>query len=364
MGESTSEDREYGNGIDTHNAVMHKIRAERTETNDPHEPTQVWLDEDNTPDGVYRSLTIILNTGGGRRARAGGCSMYGHVAESVKDDSVGHEALLDQLEIALDHEQEHADTPAGLVKIYTLGSFLDNREVPAETRRNIADTFSDRDRIVVESLPEFVTRDKIREFADHGLVTDIAVGLETATDRVRRDCVNTYFDFSDFKEACAEATAAASLSDGDAGVKAYLLMKPPFLAEPEAAGDIIDSVRQCANVDGCHTVSVTPCTVHRHTMVDELFHEGGYRPPWLWSVADMLEETASVDALVVSAPAGHGSERGAHNCGDCDSRVQKAIKDFNLRQDPTVFEQVSCECERTWELVMEEETAYNQPLIS
>jgi Predicted Fe-S oxidoreductase len=79
-------------------------------------------------------------------------------------------------------------------------------------------------------------------------------------------------------------------------------------------------------------------------MVDELFFEGGYRPPWLWSVAHVLAETADVDAIVVSDPVGHGSDRGAHNCGECDDRVQTAIKDFDKRQDPSVFEQVSCAC--------------------
>jgi archaeosine synthase beta-subunit len=97
-------------------------------------------------------------------------------------------------------------------------------------------------------------------------------------------------------------------------------------------------------------------------MVDELYFHGGYRPPWLWSVAEILESTADADAIVVSDPVGHGSERGPHNCGECDDRVQRAIKDFDLRQDPSVFEQVSCECEATWEAVTARETAFNMPL--
>jgi radical SAM enzyme (TIGR01210 family) len=145
-------------------------------------------------------------------------------------------------------------------------------------------------------------------------------------------------------------------------VKAYLLMKPAFLSEPEAVEDMKSSVRKCAAVDGCHTVSMNPTNVQRHTMVEDLYHDGGYRPPWLWSVAEVLQDTADVDAIVISDPVGHGSDRGAHNCGECDDRVQKAIKDFDLRQDPTVFEQVSCECERTWEAVLVRETGYNQPL--
>jgi radical SAM enzyme (TIGR01210 family) len=97
-------------------------------------------------------------------------------------------------------------------------------------------------------------------------------------------------------------------------------------------------------------------------MVEDIYHGDGYRPPWLWSVAEVLEDTAEEEVIVVSDPVGHGSDRGPHNCGDCDDRVQRAIKDFDLRQDPSVFEQVSCECERTYEHVREREKSYSMPL--
>ncbi|MFB6092429.1 MAG: archaeosine biosynthesis radical SAM protein RaSEA [Haloquadratum sp.] len=362
MSQPSPEVYERGKGMDAHNQAMREIRSEKERHYDPHEPTRVWLDEDNTPDGVVRSLTIILNTGGCRWARAGGCTMCGYVAESVEGGSVGHEALMDQIDVCLEHETENADEPADLVKIYTSGSFLDEREVGAETRTAIAETFADRERIVVESLPDFVDREKIADFTDRGLSTDVAIGLETATDRVRHDCINKYFDFTDFEAACAEARAADAAAAVDAGIKAYLLLKPPFLSESEAVEDMVSSVRKCAAVDGCHTVSMNPTNVQGYTMVDELFFAGGYRPPWLWSVAAVLERTADVDAIVVSDPVGHGSDRGAHNCGECDDRVQTAIKDFDRRQDPSVFEQVSCECEATWEYVVDEETSYGMPL--
>ena len=382
MSEPSPEVYEQDKGMDAHNAAMREIRARNDATYDPREPTRVWLDEDNTPDGFVDSLTIILNTGGCRWARAGGCTMCGYVAESVEGGSVAHEDLMSQVEACLDHEREHADEPAPLVKIYTSGSFLDEREIPAETRAAIAETFADRDRIVVESLPDFVETEKITAFTDRGLDTDVAIGLETATDRVRHDCVNKYFDFADFAAACEAAQAAGaerapeeqaagaegrgaitgSRESGSGGVKAYLLMKPPFLSESEAIADMERSVRRCAAVEGCHTVSMNPTNVQRHTMVEELFHDGGYRPPWLWSVCAVLESTVDVDAIVVSDPVGHGSDRGPHNCGECDDRVQRAIKDFDERQDPAVFDQVTCECERTWETVVERETGYSLPL--
>jgi radical SAM enzyme (TIGR01210 family) len=335
---------------------MREVRARNDESHDPREPTRVWLDEDNTPDGVYDSLTIILNTGGCRWARAGGCTMCGYVAESVEGGTVAHEDLMTQVEACLDHEADHADEPAGQVKIYTSGSFLDEREIPAETREAIAEAFADRDRMVVESLPDFVDRGKLADFTGRGIETDVAVGLETATDRVRHDCINKYFDFADFEAAAAEAREA------DAGVKAYLLMKPPFLSEEEAIADMKSSVRRCGAVEGVHTVSMNPTNVQRYTMVEDLYHAGGYRPPWLWSVAAVLEATADEEVIVVSDPVGAGSDRGPHNCGECDDRVQRAIKDFDLRQDPTVFEQVSCDCEATWEAVVERERGYGMPL--
>jgi archaeosine synthase beta-subunit len=354
MSQPSPEVYEQGRGMDAHNEVMRSIRAQKDRTYDPHEPTRVWIDEDNTPDGVRQSLTIILNTGGCRWARAGGCTMCGYVAESVEGGSVSHAALMDQIQVCLEHERENAEEKSPLIKIYTSGSFLDEREVGASSRGAIAETFGDRERIVVESLPDFVEREKLADFTEQGLATDVAVGLETATDRVRHDCVNKYFDFEEFVAASEAATEAG------AGIKAYLLLKPPFLSESEAVEDMKRSIRRCAEY--AHTVSMNPTNVQRYTMVDELYFRGGYRPPWRWSVAEILESTADADAIVVSDPVGHGSECGPHNCGECDDRVQRAIKDFDLRQDPSVFEQVSCECEATWEAVTARETAFNMPL--
>ncbi|MDZ7731330.1 MAG: archaeosine biosynthesis radical SAM protein RaSEA [Natrialbaceae archaeon] len=355
MSTPSPEGYERGRGMDAHNEVMREIRAQRDEQYDPYEPTRVWLDEDHTPDGVVQSLTIILNTGGCRWARAGGCTMCGYVAESVEGGSVPHEALMEQLEACLTYEAENTDEPADLVKIYTSGSFLDEREVDPESRDAIAATFADRERIVLESLPDFVEPAALADFTDRGLATDVAIGLETATDRIRRDCVNKYFDFTDFEAACATASTVG------AGVKAYLLMKPPFLTEREAIADMESSVQRCLTVDGCHTVSMNPCNVQRYTMVDELYFRGGYRP-----LALVSHRGSGPDRRRGAGglhPVGQGSDRGPHNCGECDDKVARAIADFDRRQDPTVFDEVECSCRSTWEMVLERERSWNQPLV-
>jgi len=343
-----------GQGTAAHNRAMSRLRAEADTAGPPDEPTRVWLDRDRTPEGVMRSLTIILNTGGCRWADEGGCTMCGYVAEAT--ETVTEADLETQLEQALAYEAKEAHQRAPMVKIYTSGSALDDRELTPNFREHLAQRLSDRKRLVLESLPQFVDADRLEPFVSRAIDVDVAIGLETADDRIRRDCVNKLFSFADFERACETATAVG------AGVKAYLLLKPPFLTEQEAIDDMVESVRACSTIDACHTVSMNPTNVQRYTMVDEQYFHSGYRPPWLWSVVAVLEATTDVDAIVTSDPVGAGSDRGPHNCGDCDERVERAIEDFSLRGDPSVFEQVDCACRQTWEAICEREHGYSQPL--
>ena len=354
MAESNPDRYDHGTHLEALNRATGRLRS-RHEGGDPTRPTRVWVDEDLTPDGMRSSLTIILDTGGCRWARAGGCTMCGYVSESENAEGVSHEALLSQIKGALDYEAEEADSPADVVKLYSSGSILDDREIGPETRAAVAETFADRERIVIETLPDFVTADRLEPFLAAGLETDVAVGVETASDRVRHDCVNKYFDFEAVRAAAERAHGAG------AGVKGYLLLKPPFLTEREAVEDAVQSIERLAPL--AHTISLNPTTVMEDTLVEELYHDGGYRPPWLWSVAEVLERTAEAEAIVVSDPVGAGSDRGPHNCGECDETVERAIGDFNRRQDPSVFGEVSCECELTWEQVLQRERAYNMPLV-
>ncbi|MFP4633281.1 MAG: archaeosine biosynthesis radical SAM protein RaSEA [Halobacteriales archaeon] len=333
------------------NRAMRNIRSEKDRDSDPSEPIRVWIDKDRTPDGVGSSLTIVFNTDGCRWARAGGCTMCGYVGEAA-EGSVTESALLEQLDAALEHERREGEK-ADNVKIYTSGTFFDRREIPPEARRRILDEFSDR-RVVVESLPDFVEADVVSDAVDRVRSLDVAVGLETADDHVRRECVNKYFEYDEFERAASVARRC------DAGVKTYLLMKPPFLSEREALEDAVESTRKAS--EESHTVSVNPCNVQRYTMVDHMHYRGGYRTPWLWSVVELLRRTAEEDAIVVSHPVAPGGDRGAHNCGECDDDVYRAIERYDESGDVDVFEGLDCTCRSQWREVLERETAWNMPL--
>ena len=92
--------------------------------------------------------------------------------------------------------------------------------------------------------------------------------------------------------------------------------------------------------------------VQSRTIVDRLFRRGEYRPPWLWSVVEVLERTRDLNAHVKSHPTAGGKIRGAHNCGTCDHRVVNAIEEFSLglRDD---FADLSCACQDVWQTYCE-----------
>src|SRR5437016_4208336 len=143
----------------------------------------------------------------------------------------------------------------------------------------------------------------------------------------------------------ARARATERAHAAGATLKTDLLGKPAFLTELEA---IEDAVRSGHEADPhSDTISFNPVNVQSRTIVDRLFRRGEYRPPWLWSVVEVLERTRDVKAHVKSHPTAGGMVRGAHNCGSCDRRVVNAIEEFSLglRRD---FDDLSCECKDVW----------------
>ena len=130
-------------------------------------------------------------------------------------------------------------------------------------------------------------------------------------------------------------------------VKTYVLMKPPFLTEKEALNDCIQTTRDIAS--STDILSLNPTNVQRYTVVEYLWKRNQYRPPWLWSVVEYLQQSKDItDALVKCDVVGGGNMRGAHNCGTCDYKVLNAIEEFSLTQKQSVLKGLTCDCKEKW----------------
>lgn len=334
--------------------IMQEIRARHKAKAIATAPTAVWTGKDLFNGKPLASLTIILQTTG---CRWRSCTMCGYVYDS-SSKTLSHDEIMKQLEYAMLYCKDEDI----IVKIFTSGSFLDDEEIPSSTRKEMLLRLASDKRVkkvIVETRPEYVTREKISEcVAILDKPFEIAIGLETSNDMIRKDCINKGFTFSDFVKASNIAHKEG------ATVKAYLLLKPIFLSEGLALKDTIKSIQDC--VKYVETISVNLCNVQKGTLVEEMFQHRDYRPPWLWSGVEVLKKgkKTSPETVLISDPVGAGSQRGAHNCGRCDNAVEQAILSFSLTQDINVFNDLDCDCIELWKkVIVLEDFTFGSPLV-
>ncbi len=318
-------------------------------------PLACWRGKDRYCGEVLDSVTVILRTAGCAWNR---CRMCGYRRERYPALPQGElaERLIRQVRWV---EANVGDGEYRLVKIFTSGSFFDPQEVPVAARTAVAEAFRGR-LVIAETRPEYVNADVLQDFM--ALIDDgtwstplfVAMGLETTDDRIREKCIAKGFTFEDF------ARAASAAHDAGAGVKAYLLMKPPNLTEREARDDMLRSIEEVSPL--AEMISMNPCTVQTGTDVERLWKQQAYRPPYLWSVLDVLLRTP---VHVLCDPVGGGQARGPHNCGACDGAIVRGIREYSLTADKGLLAALAagdCGCRKEWEFVLDREQPYCMPL--
>jgi len=332
--------------------VMKDIRGRQRVK--PHLPTEIvgfWTGEDLLDGNVVKTNTIIFRTKGCYWGQRGGCTMCGYVYDAATTPPT-YEDIMEQ------YRSVEGRIDGSVVKIFTSGSFFDAGEVPEKARDEILSGLSKKAaKIIVETRPEFVT-DKTMEAAKKIVDRlEIAVGLETSNDKIRIECINKNFLFKDFVRASETAKKHGVTT------KAYLLLKPPFISEKDALEDMVKSVMDAAPYAG--TISINLCNVQRGTIVDELFQKKAYRPPWLWTIVEVIRRVhGKTGSVIMSDPLAAGSARGPHNCGQCDYDFADALRKYSITQDISAFDGLKCDCRLLWEKVLElEDWTFGSPLI-
>lgn len=305
----------------------------------------VYWQERDYLDGEVRAGVVILPTRGCAWGLSGGCAMCGYVYDSA---IVSQDALFTQFDDAL---KQLGDIE--YLKVFNSGSFFDYRELGAQMIDKLFAAVNEKGvrRVQVESRPEFLRREALgRAVEALQPELEVGIGLETSSDYVREHCVNKGFTLMDFRRA------VKTCRNLGVGVKAYLLVKPPFLSEKEAIEDAVSSAFEASNL-GASRISFNPLAVHRHTLVEYLWKRGEYSPPWLWSLVEILNKCRrKIKTPLLCHPTGAGKVQGPHNCGRCDSAVIKGITDFSATQEAEHLEEAlasSCECRDVWKTQIE-----------
>jgi radical SAM enzyme (TIGR01210 family) len=305
----------------------------------PEQPAAVWREQETLDGKLVDAGVIILRTSGCSHYHKGGCTMCGYNFES--DKSVKPANIIKQFDSAMEDLGD-----IRFLKLYTSGSFLDECEIPKDVAQHILKTTADKGlRLLFESRPEFVTHTLLQDALAENEELEIALGLESSNDRVLKYSINKGFTRADYENA-ARSIVAAGID-----VRTYVLLKPPFLTEAEAIADSKETIRYASEFS--KVVSLNPVNVQKGTHVERLWRNWAYRPPWLWSVLDVLKAPRSEGIRLVCEPTGGGKERGAHNCGKCDDTILASIKAFSQNQDPGRLGAPECECKDMWQSVLE-----------
>jgi hypothetical protein len=156
-------------------------------------------------------------------------------------------------------------------------------------------------------------------------------------------------------------------------VKTYLMFKPPFMSEGDALAHGAKWIRDVA--ERSDEISVNPMNIQRGTVIDRLFRADEYRPPWLWSLIQLIHDVHSfihptnsgngaadqVCRLIIHPTAG-GKVRGAHNCGACDSEVAAAIERYSVSGDIHELDGLECSCQKIWKMEIQLDGSVPVPL--
>ena len=323
-----------------------------------NEPISFWIKKDRLINESGKEFTILLRTKGCSWALGenGGCTMCGYI-QDAKCEIVNQRQIMNQFDFAINNKIKDIsiDHDNYVMKIFNSGSFFDDTEISNKTRNYIYEKIAKIDNVkefIIESRPEYLNNEKIAELRENlkEKYIEIAIGLETVTDYIRTNYINKGMLYNDFKDAVNVC------NKNNIGVKAYLLLKPPFLNEQGAIEDCIKSIQALINL-GINTISINPVNVQRGTLVEFLWYRNKYRPPWFYSLFKVLKKAMNQNDLnkirLLSDPSGTGTKRGIHNClkRECNAEAKQALKSFVLTQDLSVLDQLEnkCDCKRDYQ---------------
>ena len=240
-------------------------------------------------------------------------------------ESVPAGAIPEQIDFAL-----RRLGPAYAVKLYNSGSFFDPRAIPPEDYEAIAARVRDFERVIVECHPAFVGEQCVafRDLLAGRL--EVAMGLETAHPEVLEK-LNKRMTLEEF------AAAANFLHSHEIDVRAFILVRPPFMRAEESlhwAQRSLDFAFEC----GVNAATLIP-TRGGNGAMEALAAAGEFAPPAL----SLLEDAAAY---------GLGLRRGrvftdlwnvkrGTECAECfDARVAR-LREMNLCQ--ALIAAVNCE---------------------
>jgi archaeosine synthase beta-subunit len=190
----------------------------RTPYLDPTRPWQFFAEEERSNDGEIVPVNTLFLTNRECPWRCVMCDLW----KNTLTETVPVGAIPSQIEYALSRLPT-----APVIKLYNSGSFFDPRAIPVADYPAIAKLLARYDRVIVECHPALIGENclRFRELIAGRL--EVAMGLETVHPEILPQ-LNKGMTLEQF------SVAANALRRNAIDLRAFILVKPPFLGEQEA----------------------------------------------------------------------------------------------------------------------------------
>jgi len=308
---------------------------------------------DRIYDSTERKLIhrwVLLFPGSGcswAKSEHGGCYMCGfksRIDEIINDIRISPRELIKIYKAA---KSMASGEMAENLTIYNGGSFLNDDEIPLEVQLEICEDVSSIPSIKVlfiESRPEFVTEEKISLLVSKlgGKKLKVGLGLECVSDDIREKCVNKGLSKKDFEKA------VMLLRNNGVKVLTYVFIKPLYVTEREAISEAIRTTNYAFRV-GSNEVTLEAALVQRGTKMEEVYRKGDFRPPWLWSIIEVLKATYQLGMVNVGDFTDEPPPVAVpHNCDKCSSKIANLFNKYKESHKIDTFNDIDCECKSIW----------------
>jgi radical SAM enzyme (TIGR01210 family) len=332
--------------LDGEKALRHRItvlsRSLREVTAVEHlqKPRYVGYDTVRGADGtIYGRKKAILMSGGCSVPTCTMCPFTNY--NNFGLHGANGEGLREQVVTLLRRTDDEPDY--NMLALYNDGSFFARREVSADVQLDVARRVAATGvrRLVVESLPQFLTAETLAPFVEAlgDVQLEVGIGLQSANRLVRETLVNTRITRGSFEDAVALMRAHNVIS------KVYLMIKPPFLTDGEAITDVISSTEYVASL-GVDGVTLCPTRLAPNTVAWWLYQRGHYRAPNLWTVVDAIRGAHAKAAVRVA----HINIRGTDfdsvypdSCERCANAIVDGLASYSVSGDLTDLPS-TCDC--------------------
>ena len=109
------------------------------------------------------------------------------------------------------------------------------------------------------------------------------------------------------------------------------------------------------------------CTVQDYTLVKYLYDQGLYKPPWLWSILEIVRGShhSNDQKLIIGLFQFYPSPQTVpNNCELCNDRVMEAIRKYNRTLDLSYLNDIDCPCQEEWrECLLEKSVPFHERLV-